>query len=168
MVRIIVALVALLAASSAQADWQYRRWGMTVEELLASGKGISTIDQQEAARQRLGSNLGSPVARADVTNDLRFTAYFFLRNGTLAGVRLVGSPDQKYEIQGQLERTYGKPLQTQNDAIPGNCRILSSTWRDEPGKNSIMFSAMACLPSQAMGSAAVLYQPLLSKRDSGL
>jgi hypothetical protein len=48
MVRIIVALVALLAASSAQADWQYTRWGMTVEELLASGKGISTIDQQES------------------------------------------------------------------------------------------------------------------------
>src|SRR5436190_7068600 len=50
MVRTIALLSTLLMTSAAQANWQYTKWGMSPEELLALGNGkIVTASPGEAA-----------------------------------------------------------------------------------------------------------------------
>src|SRR2546429_440658 len=59
MVRIITALVALLAASSAQADWQFTRWGMSpeaVDDGLKTSKLLNATYGPSDREERMGLN----------------------------------------------------------------------------------------------------------------
>lgn len=168
----VTAFLLLLISFEARADWQYSRWGMTVDDLMAAGKGsVVRVSDSEADKARMGNGLGAPLAKASYrTNDFVFTAWFFFPKGKLAGVRLVGADGrQAIPIEQQLERVYGAPFEKEETKILPQCKIRSAKWKDDASKNYILFSGVGCYPENPkIDSAAILYQPTATKSESGL
>jgi hypothetical protein len=172
--RFTIALAIFLSFASTSithADWQYTRWGMSIDDLLAAGSGaVTRTTPTEAKKQRMGNGLAEPVAKAKYrTKDFAFDAYFFLKHNRLAGIRLIANPEQLIFIKTQLEQVYGKPFESSSSKVLPTCELHSSRWRDDVAKNVIMLSGISCYPrNKSLDSAAILYEPTLTKGSSGL
>jgi hypothetical protein len=106
----------LLLATSALADWEYTRWGMSPDEVVASSNGKAR--RADPGRGRMGEILppGSGVLAAAETeiSGVRLRIGFIFRKGRLTNVQLSGrcSESESREIENQLRLEYDEPTKT--------------------------------------------------------
>lgn len=167
-VRLFAPLLFLSLSTPALAHWQSTQWGMTTQTLLALPQ-ITRLNATEAKKQALAPPWGAPVAKSTYrTKDFEFTAYYFAKGDKLEAVRILArDPSDGYRIQQQLLSAYGKSIESSDKWIAG-CHLTSARWNDLKAKNAVMFSHFVCTSSNIESSAAVLYEPLKTKEDSGL
>jgi hypothetical protein len=104
-----VLLAAAISAPAAAADWQYARWGMTVEELIAASGGrvrsATGTPSQNAWRLTLATGTHS-------TEGMRFTLRFLFgaQSRRLECVVLeLQDYSQLARLRRRLEEIYGSP-----------------------------------------------------------
>jgi len=129
-------LASMATLGSAQADWEYTRWGMTPEQVLAASNGQMKACDERACR---GQQAESQVARlyGNVRQDgFAFTAFasFDRRSGRLAAInlRLEGGAKSDDLIQ-VLRKRYGEP------ATKSVTMLMEYwTWRDKGDHVSVV------------------------------
>ncbi|OAP43202.1 hypothetical protein ATC00_04705 [Sinorhizobium americanum] len=128
----------LLGSSAAQADWQYTRWGMTEQEVVAASEGQARKPKRPDTYEG-----GSPLHLLEApykTGDFAFVAKFnFDRFRRLETVKLqLRNIHSCPALQGTLSNIYGPPKVSTTslgrfakwwDSDNGNVLILS----DYPG-----------------------------------
>jgi hypothetical protein len=173
MVRTITALVALLAATAAQADWQYTKWGMSESELTA----ISPNIQPTTASERQGHSnphIGSALYKSGYdARDINFTAYYWFNAGQLVAVEIVPTNlDDGPKANLTLDQVYGAPIEDKSKPMNGGlifCNILDRKWRSEREKNIITVSSLRCNPGhRERDFFSIRYAPILSNGSTGL
>lgn len=119
----------LAAASPAVADWQYTRWGMTPQQVVAASRGAAKPNtDNEAHRDNYKTLLKAPFA----AGEHRFTASFIFNNqNRLIRVSLLMEGGNCESLGFTLRSQYGQ----------STTRGLGSTWRDEVRKNNVAFIA---------------------------
>ncbi|PXA98168.1 hypothetical protein DMC47_10000 [Nostoc sp. 3335mG] len=101
--------VLLLWATPALADWQYTKWGMTPDEVVAaSGGTVHRVARQSGAQDTEVEVEGSYVA-AGVEFEVKF---LFVGDGSgLAVVELTSKAPMKcYDLKRPLDERYGPAL----------------------------------------------------------
>ena len=148
----------LIMTAVAQADWQFAKWGMSLDQLIAAGKGtVVKTTPEEARKQEMGGGLGPAVAKSDyASNEIRFSVYYYMKQDKLAAVRLLPvSVSDGPRVAEQLSKTHGRPFENNQDQI-GACKYKKLKWRDNAGKNLVTYIQVDCADSN---SAAVQYEP---------
>ncbi len=120
----------------ANADWQYTKWGMTVDEVMRSSKlrAKTPTKVNIAANGHILHLLSAPYK----ANSFKFTAEFWFNknNKRLNMVKLVLiNLSQCNEITSNMRDIYGIPYyQNKTDYS------IVTKWHDEINKNSILMS----------------------------
>lgn len=164
----------LLYAPSASADWQYTKWGMSLDELLASSgaKVVRTTPKEQKDGEI--DIVGRPMAKTTyVGGGITYDARFYFDGGKLTGVRLLPkSLSDALKTQSRLRSVYGEPREAKDRMVTGGgCRDIVESWHAEADGNRIHFGAHFCIkmhPWNGLQMYSVLYQPVLSKKDAGL
>jgi hypothetical protein len=123
-------ILVLLFANDARADWQYTRWGMTVEQAMSASGGKLQITTA-SERQQHGRLEQEPGLTGDyVTGDFSFRVDLFFGS---AGLRMV-SLDLKDGSQAQLlvdslQVRYGSPQEdmSRGSAKAAHALLLENT-----------------------------------------
>ncbi len=136
-------LAALLVASPALADWQYTRWGMTPEQVVAASRGKVTL-LPEARRPRVPPLV--TAASGEFTDGalvLRTVFSFAIEGNGLECVTYgVRNPENDEAFKALLIRRFGQPQTTGGLAIlgmtqlgwvVGNDEISATFTKDDPG-----------------------------------
>ena len=149
-------VTALLAVpTSAAADWQYTRWGMTPAQVVAASNGAV----------ELSSGFGGPERRAGAVaaagrydaGEFHFTAEFMFRNGGLTGVSLVETGEACGRLEYALTDKYGD-----REGRSGTQGLYR--WRDPEANTVVEFA-----PSLAGGVTCNLrYLPISHPGNAGL
>lgn len=158
-VRYTLASVTLFAAGAAHADWQYTRWGMSEQEVLAASKDVS---EQTKRPQDRGKNLWL-LAAPYSGGGYDFSAEFGFDKGSrkLTSVLLTledKGGDRCYSLQTDLMAKYGAPETDEKSSM-----IQSSTWRDAKGGNLVEWVKFG-----ADASCSVSYDALSNAERNGL
>jgi hypothetical protein len=126
MLRYLAAALACVAASPAEADWQYTRWGMTPKQVVAASRGAAKPNTDgEATRDNYKTLLRAPF----VAGEHRFTASFIFNNqNRLIRISLGLTGGNCERLGFDLRSQYG-------DAVRG----LPYRWRDERRKNNVAY-----------------------------
>jgi hypothetical protein len=145
-----ISVVLALFSESANADWQYTRWGMTKSETVtASGRSAKTPrDPDTFDNDKLKHLLSAPY----ISEDFRFVAkFYFNTKERLVEVRLELADLKKCSsLVGALRNTYG---QTETDhSSAGGLSVLK--WRDSVHGNIVLISELKD------SWCNVLYQPI--------
>lgn len=149
------ALTALLLASalpgSAVAHWQYTRWGMTVDQVIAAAKGQV---RPETGHSFKGTDLGASGTFS--SGSRQFTVRHYFGTSGLGRVHLSLMGDEACRsLKDDLQGIYGTPIEERGGSMP------AFTWLDVAKGNRIFLS----LPG---GICMVQYSPILSGDASGL
>lgn len=135
----------LLCATPALADWQYTRWGMSLEEVLAASNGtVSAVKDEKSKRVRKLPRLAVGTAKE---GDVTFHVEFFFEDKKL---RLISyAPTEGMDCEGEeafLLKHFGAatPTETVRD-FPGGNRVLLKAreriWR-MPSGDKMMFNIL--------------------------
>ncbi|MBO1022836.1 hypothetical protein IPV08_23025 [Methylobacterium sp. SD274] len=148
MKNVVYTVVFLLYVTQANADWQYTRWGMTVDEVNeASGKSLTTYRDDSEAK----SNNQSLLIGGYKSDDIHFNTYFRFGKTSklLETIILKAAPKLCGRVESRLIQTYGKPFKTDNiDKV-----LVSHQWFDRANNNKVDFIAHT-------GRCDVSYEPL--------
>jgi hypothetical protein len=160
MIRAAASLATFLVMTAvAQADWQFAKWGMSLDQLIAAGKGsVVKTTPEEGRKQEMGAGLGPAVAKSDyASNEIKSSAYYYMKQDKLAAVRLLPvSVSDGPRVAEQLRKTHGRPFEDRQDQI-GDCKYKAIKWRDNAGRNLVAYVQVDCADRN---SAAVQYEPL--------
>lgn len=144
----LVTFVAFLACGSAQADWQYTKWGMSVEDVRAASKGgLTTTKAQDVVLS--GKSL--KLVGKYVAGNHQFTASMFFdsASGGLAAVRLSQSSiGECKSTSASLAVKYGGGIQDAHG---------QTVWRDDGSGNQIIYDASKSGDDIA---CTVMYRPI--------
>lgn len=151
--------LSLVGSSPAAADWQYTKWGMTPEEVVAASAGAA---RQTTPSEDDGSDGVVTLAMADyVASGFEFSAHFAFsrKDRRLAEITLLlDEPSQCFELKGALERRYGSPTSARGGLL------AVTSWFPQ--------SATDAVELHAFGDSEVLFCHLIYKprlnSDSGL
>lgn len=112
---------ALLAPGPAEAHWEYTRWGMSLQQVIAASRGA--VQALPAGERR-----AVPAARMEYratgefrSGALRLTVAFAFdgRNGGLLCVSARGDAAQGPALRARLERLFGAPQERGRDPVTG-------------------------------------------------
>jgi hypothetical protein len=150
-------IVACYCSTTARADWQYTRWGMTVEEALEASKGTLKRCGQACDKART-SDMNAQAFGPYRSGELGFSAYLlFDKNGELGGVKLfLNDSGQRGLLMGSLTAKYGKPAR--QDLRP---LFETRTWYTQADEIEL-----AVIPT--LDETILLYTPGLRGSDQGL
>jgi hypothetical protein len=173
MVKIIAALVALLTASSAQADWQFTKWGMSESELKSLSANIiqtTAAESNDHSNPSVGRALYKSGYRA---SDVDFAAYFWFNAGRLVAVELTprNITQDGPKVNITLGQIYGAPIEDKSRSMVGGnmfCNVIDRKWRSEREANVITAYGMTCNKGNTKDIFNVRYTPILSSGSSGL
>ena len=153
-----IALAGLLATFPAAADWQYTKWGMSIDQAArASGNALRLPNPQEQSKHAVNGLPPGLVGNYD-NGSFRFTVdlYFGRSGNSLSSVHLsLQDYTQWSSLLGALRGLYGEPLEQWRDPRGGG----TMRWRDEKGKNEIQVYNMATI-----SHAELIYSPLPSAK----
>lgn len=132
MKHILWCLAALMIAPAAQADWQYTRWGMTPEQVVAASGGTSEL-LPVAQRPRVPPLVTAATGEAtDGRMQLRTVFSFGIEGNGLQcvtyGVRSHADDDA---FRAALIQRYGQPQDTGGIALLGMTNLGWKTATDE-------------------------------------
>jgi hypothetical protein len=159
-----------LLTTQAFADWQYTKWGSTLEELRAiPNQTILTTSPKE--QKGLAFSFGTPMAKTTYkAMETTFDVNFLFENNKLNGVVLyMKDIETAARIGTALGDQYGKPEKDTADYDKlSDCYTTYRLWRDEQAGNVVSFRSWACVGPDAPSSFHVMYRPIISKANSGL
>jgi hypothetical protein len=155
MIGICALLTATCAASPAAAHWQWTRWGMTPDQVIAASKGTARVGNREKSAQ--GDGTADVVGSYDAGGRI-FTAKFYFQRGLLAYV-VLGSRDWQACVQTvrDLQAVYGKPIEWSDGGVASN-----ATWLDQTRGNRVKIVAVP------EAYCELQYSPISSAAASGL
>jgi hypothetical protein len=160
--RIGAALLALFSfCSPGTADWQYTKWGMTVDQAAAASKGQM---KQCAPTTCAGQNTELHDARLYghyASGDFRFAGYllFDKKSQKLALVNLkLANQTQSSDLIGGLRARYGEPASQSKSAI-----MEIWTWRTPTDQINLLVIGDA-----RSGSTTLSYKPRITDNTKGL
>lgn len=152
---LLAAAVCVLLPAPASAHWQWTRWGMTPDQVIAASKGTARAGTGEKSAQGDGTVgvIGSYDAGGRV-----FTAKFYFQSGLLAYV-VLGSRDWQACLQTvrDLQAVYGKPIEWSDGGAASN-----ATWLDQARGNRVKIVVVPDVYCE------VQYSPIASAAASGL
>jgi hypothetical protein len=145
LIHAVAAGMAVLFSSAAHADWQFTKWGMTPEQVIAASGG------QASAVSPTGSTAASTLARMPfASGDLQFTASFvFDPARRLNMVRLEQTKGSGKVAYDALVAKFGEPVTGRNDAPE---EIMDRYWT--VGDDDIEFVYLA-----GTYRGTIVYQP---------
>lgn len=138
-------LALVLSGFPAFSNWQFTRWGMTLDALLHEGKGaIVALDREELAGEPL-SQLGVATAKGSFEVDtLQFAATYHFRAGELAAVQLRPEPASFDGVLQSLIRRHGSWISSSSRRSRGACREFQMDWRDSAAGNLVNYFEHQC------------------------
>ena len=145
-------LVLLSLVSPAVADWQWSKWGMSVQEVIAASQNsaIATSPKEKIDNSTLYaiSNLKMPYR----ANGMNFTAYFMF-SGENEGLKCVSlkilDSDKISELQYEVNLIYGKPdIFSENTSVG----LSTSVWYKEDSITSSIMNPPSTLKTKGFGS----------------
>ena len=132
--RVSLSLCLAIVPVSAHADWQYARWGMSPEQVIAASKGVAArAENLTVVRNGERVLLTAPYA----TNNIVFVVYFWFAVGEprLARISLgTQYAEDCPNVRSLLSSIYGAP-QASDPGPPSSLR-----WRSDATGNFIAFS----------------------------
>jgi hypothetical protein len=146
------AFATALISQPSLAHWQYTRWGMTPNEVVAASKGKALL----VTSTQFGENgETADVGAIHEIAGIKFETVFLFREKRLSMV-IVWSEDSQQcrALSRDLLATYGKPSSVKNGLMP------RTDWEDQANGNSIAFI------EANMGSCILQYEE--APRRSGL
>lgn len=161
--RVIITLAMLLwgyRVDVARADWQYTKWGMKPDEVVAAsgGKAVRTTSEEKKAHSSPDAK-DEPLLKAPYQSGrYQFIAFFHFdkKKGRLTSVDLeLQNPELGYDLLGSLRQKYGKPLSEQEDKY-----LNLVVWHQKTDQVSYV--------GVVSKSFSVSYQPLHTKDNEGL
>lgn len=171
--RSVAIFLIVLATSKAHADWQYTKWGMTPDQVVAAsgGKAVMILPDDKLAKSDLQSK--SKVRADYATNELSFRSYFEFGPSGLEAVRLKPiNDDAIYRANSLIESVYGKPIFDTTLWNPTRtCLTTQRKWRDEPGGNDVLVFIYSCIKTHISNRSfigSIVYTPIRSKQSTGL
>ena len=174
--RLATALILLstLGASPSFADWQYTKWGMTKEEVIAASQGkaepaalaspgVKPGPCQDGSTGIIESGAAGAKALYE-TGRFRFSVcFYFDKAGKLSAVEMALDKGQLQEMSrplyDSLFQKYGKPEKEDMNKV-----LHVTDWRS--GEDRITFWS-AALAGNTLGTL-VLYRPLATSETEGL
>ena len=151
-----IALAVILRPPSADGDWQYTRWGMTVDEVVAASAGVARAYPKDPQKSYHGfDNLAAAPYEA---SGFSFTARFMFSPGEarLTGVDLDVANSTCADLEGALRSRYGVPESEQNTYVHS-----LFTWRDITDSNQV--SLLRLGSRLAPDYCSLRYRPLLGR-----
>lgn len=150
----IARLFLLLCCSSAHADWQFSRWGMTPDQLVQASGGAAHL---EAIPPGAGESETIEAVGTLVSGELGFNvSYQFHDRRALTRVYLSLTRGECFRAWDALKGKYGEPLYNSGDPI-----LATADWRSdaENMKIEIMSGTNVC---------RIMYAPLRTGDGVGL
>ncbi len=148
--------LALGLSTSARADWQWTKWGMSPEELVSASAGKARLATEEETKQKSPGPRGGPPRQAmlatatHTAGELQFHVFFLFAPATrrLECVRL-RPLNLKLEdtLRDQLITVYGKPTDARRDTITSGFWIGHTVW---VGEDKIELTTTSQGPSSAV------------------
>jgi hypothetical protein len=128
-------------AAGARADWEYTRWGMTPEQVVAASRGVVRLGAPPQGKTYEG--LEGRALGAHRTDGAAFDAYFhFDQAGELAKVALERTGGTACAaLHGRLMARFGKPEKSTRTNF-----ATIETWRDAPRGNLVRYVLVGELP----------------------
>lgn len=160
-------IVVLSSASSAYADWQYTKWGMSVEQAARASSGqlrIPTAQERSTGMRRMhagGAEIMPGLVGVYHTSTFVFSCqlYFPPPNLGLARVALTATGNApSSSIIEALRGLYGEPIESSRGIGGTNYR-----WRDDAHNTSIEVYDLS-----SIGTLNIFYAPLRSGAEKGL
>lgn len=145
--------------SSANADWQYTKWGMSVDQAQRASNGSlrspNAKEQADKTIQRLAPGLVGIYS----TPQYQFNCALYFGGRGLERVHL-GANDysQRAAIIASLRAIYGEPVETKRDSDQ-----IIYKWRDDRGNNFIQVSDIFFI-----GNLNIHYTPMRTGAEKGL
>lgn len=169
--RALPAAVLLLVAplQSARADWQFTRWGMTVEDAISAAdkKSIPLERFSTLETDKKGNTPRLLVKRQRLFGgDFSVTLYFGPRNNTLIKVTLCTADPSSFgdyerrQILEELERAFGRPSRLDHLR-----EMTVGVWADRERNNAITATLPLPDPDTLVAPVGCLtYEPLVAAR----
>lgn len=153
----IAALLCVVVASAAKADWQYTKWGMSLDEVIAASKG--QMERCDGACAKLSTDAEFAGATGPYQSgpfDFKAVAYFDKKTGKLSSMLLyLKDVDQAFRLQDELKAKYGRPASNMDVSVTRTTVWLTDT---EKVEFSLIYKALV----------SVKYQPRLTASNKGL
>lgn len=132
MLRAIIIIAAVLAATPAYSDWQYTRWGMTADQTIAASGGLLSPCTPTACKGATGGKFQPKTFGQYQSGEFKFeNIMLFDDAGGLAKVRLkLADPAQIARLQSALVSKYGEFV-VENAGFLHTRRWMTSTDRIE-------------------------------------
>lgn len=147
-------LYACVVASPAAANWQYTRWGMTPDEVIAASGGAATAGSGERSVQ--GDQIKGAVG-SYISGTYRFGLTFWFGESGLSTVSLGLDDDaQCLLVHRDLLARYGEPVEQSGRAVG------RTMWADREGGNRVTMILTG------LGFCELQYAPLASSNAQGL
>jgi hypothetical protein len=144
------------------ADWQWTKWGMGVDGVIAgSGATIRPFERNEAPN--FDKHLLASGGYSTLGMDFDANFYFNKVDRGLSMVELrlkEANFSRCLSLQNAMRDVYGQPHETHGIAL---IKLRTFMWRDEKTKNRVLLSA-----AESPDSCGLQYTPLVDKAKSGL
>lgn len=154
----IFAFALISVSCQARADWQYTKWGMTVDQVLAASNGKLRRCSVDACKGQVTDSTAAQITGEYKAGEYAFTVYamFDKRSNKLSSVTLeLLNPTQGDSLVGSVRAKYGEPATASRTAI-----MSLYVWRDQKDQISIM--------NIGRTSVSLQYQPRLNEANKGL
>jgi hypothetical protein len=157
--RLLAAFMMFAGSSPAFADWQYTKWGMTPEQVVAASKSKAAIGSGEPGDLIRGSPLQVGAVGTYASGKWQFKAKFYFDNKKLDFVQLnlLNGESGCGSLWADMKSVYGKPFSESEDAI-----THLAIWQDEAKNNRIALFEIG------RSSCSIDYKPLKDKDNAGL
>lgn len=153
---IILGMCVFLISNAGLADWQYTKWGMTVDEVIIASDG--------KAKEFVDSGRDSDTARTLATapyiaGDFLFEANFMFDRKTqqLRHVKLTLKKGNGRSLYAALVNRYGKPVSEHETAV-----LPSARWLDQENNNSVNWLMIG------ESHTSIDYSAMIGKSEKGL
>jgi hypothetical protein len=155
-----------MVPTQSRADWQYSRWGQSLESLLAEagGKASKTTAEEEGhSIEALGRAMATTRHNAA---GIETPVYFLFKDGALSAVTLAVRDryDAKSMLEGLMAR-YGKPVADTTDS-GDYCEKSNKFWQDKAEGNDVRYVAVDC--GDLLSDFSIRYSRHMDKAASGL
>jgi hypothetical protein len=161
---IFIALAVLLPQLQARADWQYTRWGMTIDQVIGASNGaLQPCTTEACGKPSEGDGLSKGAFGPYDSGAFKFNAFlFFDQEGKLQRVELKPiNRDKLPELFAALRAKYGEPTRSSN--LLGEV----STWFTSSDQ-IILFEEESSSGLAPIGLTKLIYLARVSADSKGL
>jgi len=122
--------------NSANADWQYTKWGMSVEQAQRASKGSLRFPTAKEQAEKTIQSLAPALVGIHRTPQYQFNCALYFGGRGLERVNLAANDySQKEAIIASIRAIYGEPVETNRLR-----KQIIYKWRDDRGNNFIQVS----------------------------